>query len=122
MPVARVTTKVIEGVLQQSTCVCLCVWVSWWRYNASSLIPGKAGVAEGVLAVALLEDVAVLCGHEREKIQGGVLQHGYILLALLPEATFEVAKDNDERLGTVLCHVLIVLGGHHTHGGDCLQH
>jgi hypothetical protein len=78
------------------------------------------GVAERVFAVALPEGVAVFGGHGGEETERGVLQHGGVLLVLLPEAALEVVKDDDARLGAVWCHVLISPDGHHAHGWDCL--
>ena len=116
---ARAATKSVEGVIWQPKYVLLRVRVSWWRPDDGGFILGKAGISERILAVTLLEDATVLHGYGCEETQGGVLQHGGLLLALLPEAAFEVAEDNDARLGPVGCHVLIALDGHYAHGGDC---
>ena len=59
----------------------------------------ELGVAEGVLAVALLEAVTRLHSHGNEKLEGGVLKDGGILLALLARAILEVAEDDDAGLG-----------------------
>ena len=62
-------SKAVEGFLQQPEHVLLCVGVSWWRSDDGCLIIGEAGIAESILAVTLLEDMAVFCGYGGEETE-----------------------------------------------------
>ena len=70
MLVAQAAVKAVEDFLQQLEHVLLCVGVSWWRSDDGCLVIWEAGIAESILAVALLEDAAVFCGHGGEETEG----------------------------------------------------
>ena len=99
--VTRTTIKTIESFLQQPKYVILRVRVTWWRSDDNGFISGKVSVSESVLAVALIEDLIIFCGHSCEDTQERVLRHGSVLHTLLLEVAFEVAKDDNARLGAV---------------------
>ena len=78
----------------------------------------QVGVAKCFLTVSLIENTTVLGGYGCEETPLGVLQHGDVVLILLPES----AEDNNNNTirCLVCCHVLVALGCQCAHGKDCL--
>ena len=63
VPVARAAAQSIQCLLQEPEDVLPRVRVTWRRPDDGGLVVGKASIAEGILAVALLEDTAALGSH-----------------------------------------------------------
>jgi len=88
-----------------------------WRRNYHSFIGRELGVAEGILAVALLENTFVADSLGGEDVERAVLEDWRILLRLIVVSVFIVAKNDDAGLGTIWFAVLIYFDDKDTYRG-----
>ena len=86
--------------------------------DASGFVVREDGVAEGILAVTLLEHALVGDSLGCEKAKGVVAKDGSVALGFGEQSVLVVAKDDDARLGTMGFAVAVGLDREDTHGRD----
>ena len=95
VPMMRGATEAVERLVEEPEFVFVVGGVAdRWVYD-HALVIRESGIAEGVFAVALLEDAAVADGLGSEKAERAVFEDWCISLGLVVVSVLVVAEDDD---------------------------
>ena len=89
------TTETVQCLLEKPVFARLSVGITGWRADDGDFVRWQNAIAEGIFAIALLEDTT-LFDSQTDKVPEGVLTKNWcVTLRFRPRAIFEVTKDND---------------------------
>ena len=115
VPVMGATTESVEGLVERLSVIFVLARITDWRSNVHALVVWESCLAEGVFAVALLEDALVLDRFGDEKAETGVLQNRSVAFRLGMISIFVIVENKDAGLDATWVTVFVVFDANEAH-------